>query len=214
MMATDRIYTPTEAAAVSGMAVKAVHNAIDKKIVETKADPRPSGAARRTLTREGLLHLKLWHGVGSALSAERREKLFEAIAAMPNAKTVRADELLIVDVGAARKQLDAQIRTLDEAEAAVHRRKDTLSGEPVFKGTRIPVRMVAAMLAQGASAEEILEGYPALAPRMLELAAIWVAAHPARGRPKTLDEQGVRLKSSQRLTLKGDPRSRRSGTAA
>ena len=213
-MATDRIYTPTEAAAVSGMAVKAVHNAIDKKIVETKPDLRPSGAARRALTQEGLLRLKLWHGVGSALSAERREKLFEAIAAMPNAKTVRADELLIVDVGAARKQLDAQIRTLDEAEAAVHRRKDTLGGEPVFKGTRIPVRMVAAMLEQGASAEEILEGYPALAPRMLELAAIWVAAHPARGRPKTLDEQGVRLKSSQRLTLKGDPRSSRSGTAA
>lgn len=213
-MAADRIYTPTEAAAVSGISVKAVHNAIDKKIVETKADTRPSGAARRTLTQEGLLRLKLWHGVGSALSAERREKLFEAIAAMPNAKTVRADELLIVDVGAARKQLDAQIRTLDEAEAAVHRRKDTLGGEPVFKGTRIPVRMVAAMLAQGASAEEILEGYPALAPRMLELAAIWVAAHPARGRPKTLDEQGVRLKSTQRLSLKGDPRSRRSGTTA
>ncbi|MET3354267.1 UNVERIFIED_ORG: uncharacterized protein (DUF433 family) [Xanthobacter viscosus] len=213
-MAADRIYTPTEAAAVSGMAVKAVHNAIDKKIVETKPDLRPSGAARRALTQEGLLRLKLWHGVGSALSAERREKLFEAIAAMPNAKTVRADELLIVDVGAARKQLDAQIRTLDEAEAAIHRDKGILGGEPVFRGTRIPVRMVAAMLAQGASAEEILEGYPALAPRMLELAAIWVAAHPARGRPKTLDEQGLRLKSTQRLTLKGDPRSSRSGTAA
>ena len=213
-MAADRIYTPTEAAAVSGIAVKAVHNAIDKKIVATTPDLRPSGAARRALTQEGLLRLKLWHGVGSALSAERREKLFEAIAAMPNAKTVRADELLIVDVGAARKQLDAQIRTLDEAEAAIHRDRGVLGGEPVFRGTRIPVRMVAAMLAQGASAEEILEGYPALAPRMLELAAIWVAAHPARGRPKTLDEQGVRLKSTQRLTLKGDPRSSRSGTAA
>ena len=213
-MAADRIYTPTEAAAVSGIAVKAVHNAIDKKIVATTPDLRPSGAARRALTQEGLLRLKLWHGVGSALSAERREKLFEAIAAMPNAKTVRADELLIVDVGAARKQLDAQIRTLDEAEAAIHRDRGVLGGEPVFRGTRIPVRMVAAMLAQGASAEEILEGYPALAPRMLELAAIWVAAHPARGRPKTLDEQGLRLKSTQRLTLKGDPRSSRSGTAA
>jgi len=33
-------------------------------------------------------------------------------------------------------------------------------GTPVFKGTRIPVDLVADMLAQGATAEEILEGYP------------------------------------------------------
>ncbi|MFG1287883.1 DUF433 domain-containing protein [Xanthobacter versatilis] len=201
MAVSARIYTPAEAAAVSGIAVKAVHNAIDKKIVETQADPRPRGAARRALTREGLLRLKLWHGIGSALSAERREKLFEAITAMPNAKTVRADDLLIVDVGAARKQLDARIRALDEAEAAIHRDKGILGGEPVFKGTRIPARGIAAMLAQGASAEGILDGYPALTPRLLDLAVIWSAAHPARGRPKTLREQGVSPTSTQRLTV-------------
>ncbi|WP_454919301.1 DUF433 domain-containing protein [Xanthobacter sediminis] len=213
MATSARIYTPAEAAAVSGIAVKAVHNAIDKKIVETKADPRPRGVGRRALTHEGLLRLALWHGIGSALSAERRERLFNAIAATPNARTVRADDLLIVDVATARKQLDARIRALDEAEAAIHRDKAILGGEPVFRGTRIPARAIAAMLAQGASAEEILEGYPALTPRMLDLAAIWAAAHPARGRPKTLHEQGLSLKSTQRLTLNGDPQPRRSGAA-
>lgn len=211
MPSAARIYTPAEAAAVSGVAVKAVHNAIDKRIVDTKPDPRPSSATRRTLTREDLLRLKLWYGVGSVLAADRRQRLFEAITATPDAQTVRADDLLIVDVAEARRQLDASIRTLDEAEAAIHREKGVVGGEPVFKGTRIPVRVIAAMLAQGAAAQEILEGYPALTPRMLELAVIWVAAHPARGRPKKLDEQGLRLKSSQPLTLKGDPRSRRSG---
>ena len=120
MAASARIYTPAEAAAVSGIAVKAVHNAIDKKIVETNADPRPGGAARRALTREGLLRLTLWHGIGSALSAERREKLFEAITAMPNAKTVRADDLLIVDVGAARRQLAARIFFNDTATTEIY----------------------------------------------------------------------------------------------
>lgn len=33
-----------------------------------------------------------------------------------------------------------------------------MGGEPGYKGTRIPVRMVAAMKAQGASTSEILEG--------------------------------------------------------
>ena len=31
----DRLYTPSEAAAVSGVGVKAVNNAIDKRIVKT-----------------------------------------------------------------------------------------------------------------------------------------------------------------------------------
>lgn len=208
MAASARIYTPAEAAAVSGVAVKAVHNAIDKRIVEARPDLRSRGATRRALTRDDLLRLKLWYGVGSILAADRRQRLFEAIEAAPNATTVRADDLLIIDVAEARKQLDARIRALDEAEATIHQQKDILGGEPVFRGTRVPVRMIAAMLAQGASAEEILEGYPALTSRMLELATIWVAAHPARGRPKKLDEQGLRLKSSQRLILKGDPRSR------
>jgi uncharacterized protein (DUF433 family) len=214
MSAAARIYTPAEAAAVSGVAVKAVHNAIDKRIVETKPESHPGGAARRALTRDDLLRLKLWYGVGAILAADRRQRLFEAIKAMPDATTVKADDLLIVDVAEARRQLDASIRTLDEAEAAVHRDKGILGGEPVFGGTRIQVRLVAAMLAQGATAEEILEGYPALTQRMLELAAIWVAAHPARGRPKRLDEQGLRPTSTQRLVLKGDPRTRRPDTPA
>jgi len=34
-----RLYTPAEAGAVSGLALKAVHNAIDKRIVEPVAKP-------------------------------------------------------------------------------------------------------------------------------------------------------------------------------
>jgi uncharacterized protein (DUF433 family) len=36
---------------------------------------------------------------------------------------------------------------------------EIMRGTPVFKGTRIPVDLVADMLAQGATAEEILEGF-------------------------------------------------------
>ena len=37
---------------------------------------------------------------------------------------------------------------------------EIMGGTPVFKGTRIPVELVAEMLAQGASAGKILEGTP------------------------------------------------------
>jgi hypothetical protein len=39
-------YTPAEAAALSGVAAKTVHNAIDKRIVEIEARPRPKRAQR------------------------------------------------------------------------------------------------------------------------------------------------------------------------
>lgn len=208
MSATARVYTPAEAAAVSQIGIKAVHNAIDKRIVDTVggSETPAKGVRRRALTGDGLLRLKLWYGVGSTLAAERRQRLFEAIKAEPSAKMVKADDLLIVDVAEARKQLDARIRDLDEAEATIGRVRGVLGGEPVFKGTRVPVRMIAAMLAQGADEAEILEGYPSLTARMIELARIWVAAHPTRGRPKKLSDQGLKVISSTRTTLKRDPR--------
>ena len=77
-------------------------------------------------------------------------------------------------------EIEASLR---EAENAIDRISGVGGGEPVFKKTRVPVRMVAAMRIQGATTEEILAGYPSLTVRMVELAEIWIAAHPARGQP-------------------------------
>ncbi len=216
MSDTARLYTPAEAGAVSGLKLKAVHNAIDKHIVEPVAKARvtPVGkvnrVAPRFLTGEDLVRLRVWRGVGDTLSAERRQRLFLAIAAKPTAKTVKADELLIVDVGEARKQVDRGVRDLEAAEAVVVKDKATLGGEPVFKGTRIPVYGIAAMREAGATAEDLLSGYPKLTERLLELARIWAAAHPRRGRPKSLSELGLTMKSTRRVTRKSDPPAGRS----
>jgi uncharacterized protein (DUF433 family) len=51
---------------------------------------------------------------------------------------------------------------------------EIMRGTPVFKGTRIPVDLVADMLAQGATADEILEGYPTLNKEMLSLAPLYM----------------------------------------
>ena len=204
--------------AVSGLKLKAVHNAIDKRIVEPVAkEPTVTvgevkRAGPRFLTGEDLVRLRVWRGVGDTLSAERRHRLFVAIAARPTAKTVKADELLIVDVGEARKQVDRGVRDLEAAEAIVTKDKATLGGEPVFKGTRIPVYGIVAMLEAGSSAEDLLSGYPKLAERMLELARIWAAAHPRRGRPKSLSDLGLKMKNTKRVPLKSDPLAGRTKT--
>lgn len=193
-----REYTPTEAAAVSEIGIKSVHNAIDKRIIGRLSNSLRS----RAITDDDLLRLKLWFGVGSILSAERRKRLFAAIDENPHADTVRADDYLIVDVARAREHLAARGEALREADKIIHSVKGVVGGEPVFKGTRVPVRTIAAMKLQGAATDEIVEGYPALTARMVELAEIWVAAHPARGRPRKLSEQGLKVKSVKRLPLR------------
>ncbi|MBX4907048.1 MULTISPECIES: DUF433 domain-containing protein [Rhizobium] len=209
MVATSRAYTPAEAAAVSEIAVKSVHNAIDKRIVKAHF-----GRAGRELSDDDLLRLKLWYGVGSILSAERRKRLFETIDENPDADTVRADDYLIVDVARAREQLAARAETLREAERAIRSTKGVVGGEPAFKGTRVPVRMIAAMKQQGATTEEIVEGYPSVTARMVELAEIWTAAHPARGRPKKLSEQGLKVKAVKSLRLATTGSRKSSGTTS
>ena len=45
------------------------------------------------------------------------------------------------------------------------------------------VELIADMLNQGASIDEILDGYPALDRERIELAPLYVRAFPRRGRP-------------------------------
>ncbi|PZU44066.1 MAG: hypothetical protein DI568_16435 [Sphingomonas sp.] len=207
-MSALRTYSPAEAAAISGIGVKAVNNAFDKGILRSAA--KPTGGkkpTRRLVTGEELLELKLWYGVGAMLPADRRQKLFDEIRDKPSARTIRADELVIIDIAEARKQIAASERALDKAEAAIERNREVMGGEPVFKGTRIPVYLVAAMLAGGADEADILDGYPKLDAQMLDLARIWVAAHPRRGRPKGLAAQGLKPKSTVRTKITRRPSS-------
>ncbi|MEH3117161.1 MAG: DUF433 domain-containing protein [Methylorubrum populi] len=204
MASAAREYTPAEAAAISGVAVKAVHNAIDKRIVNA-AERHTQKRAARKLTSGDVLRLKLWHAIGAILSQERRQRLFAEIDARPEAKRVKADTYLIVDVEEARKQIAQRARHLETAESAVTCSTAVMGGEPVFKGTRIPVRLIATMLDEGVDASEILEGYPKLEERHLDLARMWVAAHPRRGRPKSLADRGAKVRSRSRSTLKPDP---------
>ena len=98
------------------------------------------------------------------------------------------------------KRLEIEL-SLREAENAVERVRGVGGGEPVFKKTRVPVRMVAAMKAQGATTEEIVAGYPSVTVRMVELAEIWTAAHPALGRPPRLSDLGATVLNAKRFSL-------------
>jgi uncharacterized protein (DUF433 family) len=90
---------------------------------------------------------------------------------------------LSVNVKAARLKVATALKRLVRAQAMAASHPAIMRGTPVFRGTRIPIQLIADMLTQGADPAEILEGYPSLSPERIALAPVYVRAFPRRGRP-------------------------------
>jgi uncharacterized protein (DUF433 family) len=60
---------------------------------------------------------------------------------------------------------------------------EILNGTPVFRGTRVPVHVVAQAVESGMPVAEILEHYPSLTEEQVKLSTEYARAHPRRGRP-------------------------------
>ena len=76
-----------------------------------------------------------------------------------------------------RKPNPTEVRRLREIVASD---PEIMGGTPVFRGTRIPVDLIADMLAQGAIVEEVLEGYPTLDKARIAMAPRCTRAFPVR----------------------------------
>jgi uncharacterized protein (DUF433 family) len=65
---------------------------------------------------------------------------------------------------------------LKSYEERIVRDKQICGGEPVFKGTRVTLRTVLASLADGDSAEQILNDFPSLKAEDVQAAIAFAAA--------------------------------------
>jgi uncharacterized protein (DUF433 family) len=61
-------------------------------------------------------------------------------------------------------------------EEAFERNPKVAGGQPVLKGTRVPLRTVLASLAEGCSFEEILKNFPSLTTEHLRAAVAFAAS--------------------------------------
>lgn len=177
------LYTPTQAAAVTGLPLKAVQKAIDLRAVPT-TNRKNSGGRKRYLSSTALLCLHLEASGLHELPFSMRKEIFARIARSPRARQIKMNDVVVVDISHARKSLALRLQELKKAEQMVISDPGIMTGTPVFRGTRIPVNAMTEMLDAGASIEEILEGYPSITLEKLKLARIYMQAHPFRGRPR------------------------------
>jgi uncharacterized protein (DUF433 family) len=192
MQTHDTLFTPTEAAFLTGLPLKAVNNAIDKKTIS--AVPGEEGG--RLLDARALMSLSIEQRLSDRLATpELRRKVFDALAEAPRNVVSLEGGLIRIDLREPRRALAASLRDLRRARRLVVSDPEILGGDPVFRGTRVPVHLIAELVAQGGKPVEMIEGYPRLTAEMIRLAPVYAAAYPLRGRPRRQpwrDHQPVR----------------------
>lgn len=177
------LFTPTEAAVLTGLPLKAIHNAIDKKTVLTTAGER-AGHSMRLLDLRALMSLALERRLADRFAPELRREVFDALAGASHNVVSLDGGFLKIDLREPRRELAISLRELRRARQLVISDPEIMGGDPVFRGTRIPVHIIADVLRQGELEKDILESYPRLMAEMLRLAPVYAAAYPLRGRPR------------------------------
>jgi uncharacterized protein (DUF433 family) len=179
----EPLFTPTEAAVLTQLTLKAVNNAIDKKTVPAVMGER-AGQPIRLLDLRALMSLTLERRLVDRFAPELRRELFDALKGAPRTTLSLADGLLKIDLREPRRELAKSLRDLRRARQLVWSNPEIMGGDPVFRGTRVPVHMIAEIQAQGETEEVLLESYPSITAEMARLAAVYAAAYPLRGRPR------------------------------
>ncbi|MFC0812830.1 DUF433 domain-containing protein [Paracoccus panacisoli] len=210
MPATEMLKA-TEAAVVARVSLRDVNRVIDERILPETLVSVENGrfvlgaactliafyfeSAKRLTSEERLFAIR---------SAEPRLRRWNRAATEAMLKadwTVRHD-FLTIDLLPFFERSVARLERLDAAREVVTISDDIMGGTPVISGTRVPVHDVAAALAAGVPAKEILEDYPSLTEDRLELATLYAEANPLRGRPKPLIArlpEGARILSDHRV---------------
>lgn len=177
------VATVNEAAFVTGLSKQAVNQAIDRGEVRTRRLPRATARSARGLGGAELVYLR----VQKPLSAQARRTVYRMLFRLDLEEipsVIEVENSVKLDIREPLAELRARIQELARIKREVEADPTIRGGEPVFRGTRVPVYMIADFLERGISRTEILEDYPSLNEESLQLAERYAVLYPRRGRPK------------------------------
>lgn len=192
--------TPNEAAWLAEISPKTVNATIDRGELSLSADRAAPGERRaRTLEPADVFYLAIRRELADLFSARAKHEVYRQLRewgwtgiratrcrAAPQADLelrVRGTKVTI-ELKTTCQRLTKRWIALENAKQLVVRDPAIRGGEPVICGTRIPVYLVADLVAQGAGLREVLEDYPALNAAKVRSALAYASTHPKRGRPR------------------------------
>ncbi len=182
------VTTVNEAAYVAGVSRNTVNQAIDRREIRTRKPRRSTDPPGRMIGGPELVYLRIQR----LLSSSGRKEVYRRLAGvrlegMP--QVIEMEGAVKLDIREALAQVRARLSEIMRIKEHVEENPLVRGGEPVFRGTRIPVLMIAEFLQQGVPREEILEDYPALTEESLDIAPRYAELYPRRGRPRQVPWQ-------------------------
>lgn len=183
-------YSPAEVSAVTGAPLRAIYKAIGERLPRGLSVKHDS---QHYLTRWGAVCFAIDREMPKDVPVTVRREIYATILKLKSTASVQhARGILsyVVDVKVIADRMDGDFSRYREAMRLIVEDPSIQGGAATFRGTRIMVHQIAALLAQGADEAELQTDYPRLTPAMLAAAQIYTQAHPRRGRPKAPSWRG------------------------
>jgi uncharacterized protein (DUF433 family) len=177
----QRDYTPQEAAALSGVRLRRIQNALtDGQLGD--GSPVVEGGRRR-IDLPAVLTFAALDRLGPVrIDPAALYRAFRGAEAPVGLLAVT--ESVTVDAGRLLANVIRNVAVYEIARERIVSDPDVMGGLPVVRGTRIPARSLHARIAGGDSVESIIEDYPYLDNETIEAAVMFAKANPERGRPR------------------------------
>ena len=190
--------TAVEAAWLTELSPKTINATIDRGELGGDVPRRPSANHARRLGTADVVYLVLRKELSDVLSAGAKRELYARLVEISaqrfdlcqpgdlgrDFEVQLAGGIVRIEVKRAWRRLSKRWVALRKAMDVVVSDPETRNGEPVVRGTRIPVHLIADLFDQGADLREILEDYPSLNAGLVRSALAYARTHPRRGRPR------------------------------
>src|SRR5580658_833372 len=191
---TMKGFSLREAAAITEIPESTIRTAIEKRSIRPPSS-RVGKSIRYEFDLNQLLFIKLLTEFPFPLPKEDKDSLRRLVGKSSGSVgrwEMRGSDLLMkkgelsvsVHFHSLREQLVQNVNLYRKGFDRIVSDPEILSGEPVFKGTRIPLEHIAGLLRKKASETEIREDYPALSDLDLAFASIHARMSPPPGRPR------------------------------
>jgi uncharacterized protein (DUF433 family) len=185
---SEPVSTPV-AAYVAGVSEKTIWQAIERSEIR----PCRQAIGQRNeyvFDVKDLVYLRLRSRVRGFLGATGRRCLYEAMSQVEDQLEglqlgieLQLSETMYLRLDSIVEEVMCGLKAVSTAEEWVTSEPGIRGGEPVVRGTRVPVYLLADLQSKGVSSEEILADYPSITPEALRAAITWSKLHPKRGRP-------------------------------
>lgn len=189
------LFSVGEAAAIAEVSPDTIRTALEKKAVTPSGRQRAGKAVRHRFSAGDVLLVKLLAEFPFPLSRRDKQSLAQILVhgdGEASDWSVKGRDIvfqsgetrIVMGCKSLRRTVDRNLAAYRWGQRRVVSSPDVLGGEPVFRGTRIPVQHVASLFRKGVSEQEIAEDFPSLSARDLAYARLAARLGQKPGRPK------------------------------